>query len=131
MRSKKYRGRRQSRTKRFGGSKNSLTKKEFIQFIKKYNKKHKKHKTKGGNKKKVKRRVNKRKSIKRRNQKGGMMITDMLLNTYRLGENEASNIVNTMKGNQPNISVLPEHQPIYDLDRVEDNVPVRRDPWNQ
>ena len=59
------------------------------------------------------------------------MITDMLLNTYRLGENEASNIVNTMKGNQPNISVLPEHQPIYDLDRVEDNVPVRRDPWNQ
>ena len=76
MRSKKYRGRRQSRTKRFGGSKNSLTKKEFIQFIKKYNKK---HKTKGGNKKKVKRRVNKRKSIKRRNQKGGMMITDMLL----------------------------------------------------
>ena len=40
MRSKKYRGRRHSRTKRFGGSKNSLTKKEFIQFIKKYNKKH-------------------------------------------------------------------------------------------
>ena len=128
MRSKNTRGRRQGRTKRFGGKK-SLTKKEFIHFIKKYNKLNKK--TKGGNKKKIKRHVNKRKSIKRRNQKGGMMITDMLLNTYRLGENEASNIVNTMKGNQPNISVLPEHQPIYDLDRVEDNVPVRRDPWNQ
>ena len=126
MTSKNTRSRRQGRTKRFGGKK-ELTKKEFIQFINKYNKK----KTKGGKFKKVKKLVNKRKSIKRRNQKGGMMITDMLLNTYRLGENEASNIVNTMKGNQPNISVLPEHQPIYNLDRVEDNVPVRRDPWNQ
>lgn len=97
-------------------------------FLKQLRKHSSSKKQKGGRRRKSKKNRRKR---RRHNQKGGMVITDMLLNTYRTGANTLGNTASTMQGYQPYISNMPEHQPLYHLDRVRQNTPVRRDTWNQ
>ena len=123
MKSRRRLSRRLNSSRRY--NKSFSTARSFLRELRKHGSSKKYN---GGKRRKSKK---KRRKKRRHYQKGGMVITDMLLNTYRTGANTLGNTVSTMKGYQPYISNMPEHQPLSNSDRVVQNTPVRRNPWNQ